>query len=93
MTETTFDLLPGTRIPMYPASSIFETTIAISEKGVLVGSEEVEAILARPPWSFEEADLRLTGERIAALQKEVDAVAKKTTARPARKTSRKGGKP
>lgn len=98
---TVFDTLPGTRIPVYPESSIFETTIGMVVKPgtdtpmTIVTSDDIERILARPPWNFDEADLRLTNERIAALQKQVDEVAKKpprkspTKKAAAKKTPRK----
>lgn len=72
-------------IPIYPEPGIFETTIghAVTKDGVTtVTPQRIEEIMARPHWDFNEADLRLTGERIANLQKQVDAVvAKKTTTR------------
>lgn len=86
----------GGRVPIHPQPSIFETTIGVidvasDEPSTLVTHTEIDQILSRPKWSFDEADLRLTNERIAALQKEVDAVVAKKAAskRPVRKTAAK----
>lgn len=48
----------GRQIPVLPEGDIFDT---------IPGAEEVEAIMARPSWSFEEADTRLRPQVEAAL--------------------------
>jgi len=88
MTFATLQPTTGGPIPIHPQPSIYATTIGVVDEWpdgstTIVTPDEVEAIMARPSWDFEEADIRLTGERIAALHKEVDAAVAKR--RPARK--------
>lgn len=56
-------------VPRHPQPSFFETTVVETPHGV-VTHKDIEAILARPPWSFAEADKRIRREmRKAQVQK------------------------
>lgn len=75
-------------IPIHPEPSVFETVAAtvLADDGVTdVDSVVIDQIQARPKWDFDEADDRLRGERIEALQKEVDAFQERVTKKAAEK--------
>lgn len=69
----------GFGIPVHPEQGIFETTVAITSTGV-VDHTEVERVMARPPWNFEEANYRLHREaldrRNAEFRAQQEALAK-----------------
>jgi hypothetical protein len=70
------------QIPVLPEGPIFDT---------IDGAEEVERIMARPAWSFEEADARLrtSVQKALAKKRKASGDRTKTTPTPKRQPNRK----
>lgn len=62
----------NSNIPLHPQPGIFETTVALTSAGV-VDHVEVERVMARPPWDFEEANYRLHREAMERRNEEFRA--------------------